>query len=72
MYNFGFAHRKISEYKKHKAICSNDPLRDISCIKCKTRYGGQIAYDQHVALVHCEATVVVQRKGHGHPPKSKK
>ena len=27
----GFAHRKISEYKKHKAICSNDPLRDIFC-----------------------------------------
>ena len=72
MYNCGFAHHEINECKKHEAICSNNPLRDIFCTKCKTKYGGQIAYDQHVVLVHCEATVVEQRIGHGCPPKSKK
>ena len=68
----GFAHHKINEHKKHKAICSNNPLRDIFCTKCKTKYRGQITYDQHIALVHCDATAVLARKGHGCPPKSKK
>ena len=72
MYNCGFAHHKINEHKKHKAVCSNNAIRDIFCTKCKTKFPGQIAYEQHVALVHCDATVVVVRKGHGHPPKAKK
>ena len=72
MYNCGFAHHKINECKKHEAVCSNNPIRDIFCTKCKTKFPGQITYEQYVALVHCDATVVVGRKGRGHPPKAKK